>query len=187
MRNRSTAIALVLLASCNRSPSITATNATGAEVAGKIAAAGGTESFIRAGKWSTTVTMDAMTIPGMPPEAAARMKSATSAAHSVEACVTPEEARKPTAEMFNGNSDSCRYDHFTMGGGKIDMVMRCTGKGPEQKVAQVMTMTGSYTPDSYQMVMNSRTDPGTGGAQPMTMSMHLAAKRLGDCDEKKGK
>ena len=185
MRTLTTVAALALLAACNRSPTVEATNATASEVAAKVAAAGGATSFVRPGKWSTTVTIDSMDFPGMPPGMASRMNQHATAAHAVETCITPEQAKKPTAEMFSGNSDQCRYDHFNMGGGKIDMVMRCAGKGPGEKASQVMAMTGSYDPDSYRMAMTSTTETGAGAKGPMTMKMHLEAKRLGECDTKK--
>ena len=68
--------------------------------------------------------------------------------NSFEYCVTPEEARHPGGKMFTGKDNgNCRYDHFTMGGGKFDAAMRCEG----QASAQVMTMAmnGTYSPDAY--------------------------------------
>lgn len=177
---------LIAVAGCNRSPTVEATNATGAEVAAKLQAAGGTESFVRPGKWSTNVTIDSMEAPGLPPEAKAAMRNATANVHAVESCVTPEEAKKPTPEMFNGKSDNCKFSHFKMGSGKIDMEMRCTGEGEGQNVAQLMNMTGTYGPDEYTMAMTSKTDTGAPEMGAMTMKMHLVSKRLGDCDAKKG-
>lgn len=185
MRVLITIVALTALAGCNRSPSVEAHNASVADVAKQVAAAGGSESFVRPGKWETSVAIDSMDAPGMPPQAAQTMKSMSAKAHVVQSCLTPDEAKKPTPEMFSGNSKNCRYDKFVMGGGKIDMVMRCTGAGPGAKVAQTMTMTGTYEPDSYHMAMVSATDTGTSEMGPMTMKMHLDARRLGDCDSKK--
>lgn len=185
MRTGISVVAMLLLAGCNRSPSVEAHNASVAEVAKKVAAAGGAESFVRPGKWQTSISIDSMDAPGMPPQAAATMKAMSAHAHVSENCVTPEQAKKPTPEMFSGGSANCRYDHFVMSGGKIDMVMRCTGTGPGAKVGQVMSMTGAYDPDSYHMAMTSQTDTGTSEIGPMTMKMHLDAKRLGECDAKK--
>lgn len=178
-------MAVTGLAGCNRSPSIEAHNASIADVAAKVKAAGGAESFVRAGKWQTSVTIDSMDAPGMPPEASQTMKSMSAKAHVVDSCLTPEEAKKPTPEMFSGNSDRCRYENFAMAGGKIDMTMRCAGAGPNGNVGQTMKMTGTYDPDSYHMAMISTTDTGAPEMGPMTMKMHLDAKRLGECDAKK--
>ena len=180
-------VALALLAGCNRSPSVTATNASAAEVATKMAAAGGAESFVRPGQWSTTVTIDEMTAPGMPPSVQAQMKQHAAVAHTTASCLSPAEARKPTAEMFNGGSNNCSYNRFVMGGGKLDMDMRCTATGESGTVNQQMTVTGTYDPDHYEMAMTSATDTGRGGMGPMAMKMHLTAKRLGDCPAEKTK
>lgn len=184
MRPMIGATILLALAGCDRSPTVEATNATGAEVAAKLQAAGGAESFVRPGKWSTNVTIESMTAPGLPPEAQAAMKNATANVRAVENCVTPEQAKKPTPEMFNAKSDNCKFAHFRMGGGKINMEMRCTGEGAGQNVSQLMKMTGTYSPDSYAMAMTSTTDTGAPEMGPMTMTMRLESKRLGECDSK---
>ena len=56
--------------------------------------------------------------------------------------------KRPKEDFFAGKNNDCRYDHFTMGGGKIDAAMHCGGKDGE---SQVMQMAGTYSPDSYQM------------------------------------
>ena len=183
MRTAMTMMALTLLAGCNRSPTIEATNATQAEVANQMAAAGGAESFVRPGKWATTVSIDAMDAPGIPPEAAARMKAFSAKGHTVETCLTPEEAKKPSPAMLGGNNDQCRYDHFKLGDGKIDVLMRCSGAGPQKTASQVMKMTGAFDDNSYHMAMESVSGAGSAGA--MSMKMHLDAKRVGECDAKK--
>ncbi len=173
-------VAVTALAGCNRSPSIEAHNASAADVAKKVAAAGGVESFIRAGKWQTSVTIDSIDAPGMPPAAKSQIRAN---AQTVGSCVTPEQAKKPTPEMFSGDRGNCRYDRFAMGGGKLDMVMRCSG-GHAMGVGSTMTMTGTYDPDNYHMSMTSKTETGAPDMGPMTMKMHLDARRIGECDAK---
>ena len=100
-----------------------------------------------------------MNIPGMPAQYADRMKQEM-AAHrqqSSKRCLTKEEAKKPKEDFFAGQDKSCRYGHFTMGGGKIDIQMVCTAEGQ----TQTTNMAGSYTPTSYAMDMSSQ---GSGGA-----------------------
>ena len=66
----------------------------------------------------------------MPPQAQAEMKRVMGQVqnNSFEYCVTPEEAKHPGGKMFTGKDNGdCRYDHFTMGGGKFDAAMRCAG------------------------------------------------------------
>jgi hypothetical protein len=177
-------LAMATVTSCNRSPSIDAHNASVADVAKQMKAAGGSDTFVNPGKWESTVAIDSMDAPGMPPQAAQTMKSMSARAHVVQSCLTPEDAKKPKPEMFSGDSDRCRYDHFTMSGGKIDMVMRCAG-GHGMGTGQTMHMTGTYAPDRYHMDMINTTETGVGGVGPMTMKMHLDAKRLGPCDADK--
>jgi hypothetical protein len=175
-------VSCVALAACNREPQVQAKNASVEEVAKKVADAGGADSFVRAGKWSSTVTLDEMSAPGMPPQAAAQMKQVFARTHSVESCLTPERAKKPDPDFFSGKDNGCRYDNFTMAGGKIDMTMRCTGRHAAG-AGTTMHMTGTYAPDEYHMAMENRTDTGT-KAGTMVMKMHVDAKRLGECDGK---
>ncbi|WP_310468625.1 DUF3617 domain-containing protein [Sphingomonas sp.] len=170
------------LAACDSDPEVSATNASVEEVADKVADAGAGTNFIRAGKWSSTVTMEEVTAPGMPPEMAERMKNATGAGQgkTYESCLTEEEAKRPKEDFFAG-SNQCRYDHFTMGNGKIDAKMRCAQGG----MNQVMEMAGTYSPERYQMRMATKMDGAGGPVEGMTMKMRVDAKRIGACDAKK--
>lgn len=171
------------LAACNREPEVSATNASVEEVAKKVADAGAGTNFIRAGKWSSTVTMEEVSAPGMPPELAERMKSATGSANgkTYESCLTEEEAKRPKEDFFAGKNNTCRYDHFNMGDGKIDAKMRCAQGG----MNQVMEMAGTYSPERYQMRMATKMEGSGGPVEGMTMKMRVDAKRLGACDAKK--
>ncbi|MEO5972814.1 MAG: DUF3617 domain-containing protein [Sphingomicrobium sp.] len=171
------------LAACDSQPEVSATNASVEEVAEKVAEAGAGTNFIRAGKWSSTVTMEEVSAPGMPPELAERMKGATGAGagKTYESCLTEEEAKRPKEDFFAGKNNQCRYDHFTMGDGKIDAKMRCAQGG----MNQVMEMAGTYSPERYQMRMATKME-GTGGPiEGMTMKMRVDAQRIGACDAKK--
>ena len=168
------------VAACNTAPTVTATNATGSEVAAKVAAAQGSAQFVSPGRWEGTMTVSDMTIPGMPPGVAERMHGAMMKPHSFASCLTPEEAAKPRGNFFGNGDKSCTYEHFTMGGGKIDAAMTCAASGTKR----AMTMTGSYAPDSYTMAMTSTgSGPGPAG---MSMKMALTAKRTGPCTGKEG-
>ena len=76
-------------------------------------------------------------------------------------------------------SDDCRYDHFSMGNGKIDSKLVCSADG----VTRTMTMQGQYDPTSYGLRMDT---VATGGpVERVDMSMSLDAKRTGECPAKK--
>lgn len=159
---------------------VTATNATPSEVAEKVASAQNSEQFISPGRWESTMTIQEMTIPGMPPELAARMKSMTAKPKTFESCVTPEEAKKPKEDFFSGEADkSCRYDSFSMGGGVISAVMHCASGGKKQ----TMKMNGTYGPDSYHIKVSTSAS-GSTAAEEMTMTAVMDAQRIGACTGK---
>ncbi len=171
---------MAALAACNKSPQVDAKNASVAEVAQKVREAGADGSFVSPGKWQSKVTIEEFEVPGMPPEMAQRMKAtmAKFQNRSFETCLTKEEAKRPKEDFFTGRNDRCRYDHFTMGGGKIDAQMRCGG---ESGGTQVMTMVGTYSPDAYEMRMAMTREGGPPSAAGTTMKMRIEAHRAGEC------
>ncbi|HWI77470.1 MAG TPA: DUF3617 domain-containing protein [Sphingomicrobium sp.] len=166
------------LAACGSKPTVDEKNASVEQVANSVREASRNEAMIRPGKWQSTMTIEDMDMPGMPPETQAQMRKMFAQARVTENCVTPEEARQPQPKMFAG-SDQCRYDHFTMGNGKIDAEMHCNQQG----VSQTMTMAGTYGPEAYAMHMSSKTEGGPAG-EAMSMKMKVEAKRIGDCSGK---
>jgi len=179
-------VPILALAACNSSPTVEATNASGAEVAKKVQESGVTDEFISPGQWQMVMKVNEMTMPGLPPQAAERMKGMMGQGHSFTECLTPEEVKKPKEDMFSGGDKACKYDHFAMGNGKIDITMSCGGEQP-----RTMQMSGTYSPDEYQMKVASQ-GQGKSGPGAMTMQMEMAAKRIGECtaeqrkEEKKG-
>lgn len=182
MRRVSLVIALTLpLAACGSGgPSVSATNASTAEVEAKVAAATGSGDMISPGRWEGKLTMHDMKMPNMdklPPAVREQMTSRMAAGKPFVSCVT-EEQIKAKHGLFTGNdaNKNCRYDHFTMAGGKIDSAMNCT----MPNATMAMTMTGTYSPDAYHMDAASTTT-GTSPAGGMSMSMTIEAKRVGAC------
>ena len=110
---------------------------------------------------------------------AAAMKQAmaqrgASDANKTRTCLTPEKAAKPDSGFFGKHSNNCLYKNFSMGGGKIDGTMTCTGHGG----SQTMTMDGTYTADSYTMDMKMA---GNQDGKAMTSHMVAVAHHVGDC------
>jgi hypothetical protein len=175
------ALALATLAACNQQPEVSATNATPAEVEEKVAAAtaGGDGVMVQPGRWEGTATMREVDIPGLPAEAREQMKAQMSRATKFVSCVTEEDVKQQKA-FFTGEQDdkNCKYDHFTLSGGKIDAAMHCDN-GQAGKMR--MTMNGSYGPDSYRMDMDSRAEGGESPMGAMTVKMSVEAKRVGVC------
>ncbi len=172
-------IALALpLAACNKAPSVSATNATQAEVQAKVAAATGGEGVsIKPGRWEGAMTMREIDMPGLPAAAREQMKAQMARTTRFVSCVTPEAVKQQKAFFTGGDSKSCKYDHFNMAGGKIEAALSCD-RGPGGKMA--MTMSGAYAHDSYNMDMTSKAE-GEGPAGAMSMKMSVVAKRVGAC------
>ena len=173
------AVFAVALAACNKGPSVDLHNASANEVGKAVQQSGmmTSDSMVEPGLWQSRVTVLEMNIPGIPAQYADRMK-AEMAEHRNESsshCIKPEDVMKPT-EGFFGADKSCRYDHFTMGGGRIDIAMTCH----QENMTQTTNMAGSYTPTTYSLDMHST---GT-GRQGMTMKMHVDAQRIGECTGK---
>lgn len=169
---------VVPLAACKKQPEVKAENASVAEVAAKVRAAGADQSLVRPGLWQSKVTVDSLEVPGMPPEMSRRMKAmmAERQPHDYQTCLTAEDVKRPKEDFFAGKNQECRYEHFTMGGGKIDAAMRC-GSG---RAMQTMQMAGTYSPDAYQMQMSTM-GHGKGDQAGMAMKMRVEAHRIGEC------
>jgi hypothetical protein len=172
-------LALPLAACGSGGPTVTATNASMAEVASKVADANAGSDMISPGRWEGKVTMHDLKMPNMdklPPAMRAQMEQRMATGKPFISCVT-EEQIKAKHGLFNGQdnaNNNCRYDHFTMAGGKIDAAMKCsmpTG-------AMATAMTGTYSPDAYHMDMASKSE---GNAPIGGMSMSIDAKRAGAC------
>lgn len=166
---------VLVLSACNSGETVTAKNESAESVARKVAA-----STIKPlpGQWASTMKIEKMELPNMPPEAKAMMEKQLASAQTFTSCLKPEQVEKPDAEFFQGKSSFCTYDTFTMGGGKIDAVMTC-GKGSQSRK---MTMTGTYGPEAYAMRMSSAGEMQPG--MPMSMTMSISAKRIGECTGK---
>lgn len=149
-------------------------NASVAEVANAVAASG-TDLKFNPGRWESTVRVIEVAMPGMPAGMAEQMKAGMGKERKIATCLTKEQAAKPSADFFNRDSKQCTYDHFTLGGGKIDSKMTCAAAGGARATVK---MAGTYSPDRYAMDMTSDI-PGPNGR--MTMRMTVAAVHVGAC------
>src|SRR4029078_5662766 len=171
-------VASASLAACNKGPQVDEKNASVAEVAQKVRAATAGQSLVETGKWETKVSVLDVDIPGMPAQMAAQMKRTmgTMQEHSFTSCLTEEDVRRPKEDFFAGRNKDCRYDHFTMSGGKIDAALRCDGK---PSGAMTMTINGSYSRDSYEATMAMNVSGGREGG--MKIRSHSQSHRVGQC------
>ena len=166
------------LSACNKGPEVSLRNASAGEVAEKVHEAAGTASLIEPGKWRTKVSVLNVDVPGMPPQMAQEMREnmAKMQEHTYDSCLTEADVKRPKEGFFAGRNNECRYDHFTMSGGKIDAVMHCTGR---PSGATTMTINGTYSRDSYEATMAMDVSGGREGG--MKMRSHSESHRAGQC------
>jgi hypothetical protein len=138
------------------------------------ASAGAVATQLNPGEWEMTIDSSAMAIPGMPADALKAMKD-TKVTH--RQCITPEEARRPTADTFGGkNRGDCKQTEFTMAGGSLHAVTSCSGAGG--KGGTTITTDGQFGGDSLDMRSKMSTDTGRG---VMTVEGHVVGRRIGEC------
>jgi hypothetical protein len=168
---------VVPLSACDKGPDVNVKNASVGEVAEKVRQSAGSDTLFEPGKWQTKVSLLDIDIPGMPPQAAQQMKQTMAKVQeqSYDTCLTEADVKLPKADFFAGKNNDCRYDHFTMSGGKIDAALRC-----EAKPSGTMTMTinGTYSRDRYEATMAMDFSGGEGG---MKMRSHSESRRIGQC------
>jgi len=139
----------------------------------------GDEKFIDPGKWQQTVTLVTMDAPGMPKEAQDAMQRAMSTSQVNEVCLSPEDAKSPREDFFTGKDESCKYEHFNWGSGKVDLKLLCNHPNARQQ----MTLAGTYAPKSYSMTMTMANE-GRRPEERMKMTMKVDAKNVGPCSAK---
>lgn len=168
----STALAL---AGCGSEKAVTAKNESVSDVAKKVSDAG---LKFNPGRWDSTMKFVKMEMEGLPPEAKEMMAKILGKDRTFASCLTKEEAEKPDGKFFGQADKRCKYDTFSMGGGKIDAKMTCNA----EQGTQTMMMQGSYTPDTYEMTMSINGAGPEGKA--MSMEMRISAKHNGECTGK---
>lgn len=176
MRAAIALIPLLMLASCGDDATVEKKNASTSEVAQSVADAG---MKLNPGRWELTMQFKKFEVEGMPPEAKAAMSKMLGERRTFASCLTREEAEKPDGKFFGQQGEDCRYDSFTMGGGKIDATMTCKGSGEDAGNTAKMTLAGTYGPDTYDMSMDMNGTAPNG--KKMVMQMGLVSKRTGEC------
>lgn len=175
-------LTLAALAACgSNSDDVALENVSLQEAAGKAQAA----IKLQPGQWQTTATIGELSMPGAPPEVQAAIGKSVARTNTVADCVTPEEAANPSAQMLTGGQGGqCRYENFSMNGGRMNAVMICSQPGQPGEMRA--TLTGSYAPTQYTMDMAMKMAlpgiaTGATGEQGMSMTARIAGKRLGEC------
>lgn len=171
-----TLIAVTMLAACSGEPG---------EKAGNIAATDAmTQDEVKAqvdkvqlkpGQWEGRFTIediDMANMPGAPADMKEQMKRMMSQT-SLRYCVTPEEAAKPSGEMFSGQeAKNCTFADFAATGGTVKGKVSCKEDGGTMNAA----MSGTYAPDRYAIAMDMKME---GGPHAMAMTARSEGKWIG--------
>lgn len=157
------------LAACNSEPTVTATNASVSDVQNQVAAAGN-DVQMKPGRWEGTTTVNTAMPAGMPAQPARTQ--------NIAVCITPEQV-KPGANPFSGQlAQGCKYDKFSMKGGKIDAIMTCDMQGMKTNG----TVNGEFASESYTLKSTTEvTGAAVGPASGMKTDSVMAFKRTGEC------
>lgn len=116
-----------------------------------------------------------MKVEGLPPQLAKVMNGTHMNDRS---CVTPEEANRPSSELFGGKkAEGCQQSDLVYAGGRVHGVLTCPAKGGGE--ASQVTMDGTYSADGFDM--HTRIVTHGAGSQGMTMEGHMVAHRVGEC------
>ena len=175
-------LALLGVAACGQEPEVSLKNATPEQVQTKVRevrrSPGGGEMRFDPGEWRIETRLQDVQAEGMPPQVAQKMKASMGGVTSQVQCLTPEQASRPSSEMFAGKqSGRCKYDSFEMSGGKLKAALSC----PDTSGAKMsMTMDGSYEKSSYTVIAAMRMESPTPG-QTMTVRMQSTGTRMGEC------
>jgi predicted small lipoprotein YifL len=172
-------LAPLALAACGQKGEVDLKKASVTEVADKMRESGVAATSLKPGMWEATVKLDSIAAPGMP-EVQQQMQANAGQARTITECLTAETAKKPFDRFIVGVADDCSYEHFTMGGGRIDNKLVCSNAQSQRTIAT----QGTYDKERYSLKINSET---TGGPIPKTvMAMSLDARRTGACPATQG-
>jgi len=130
---------------------------------------------LRPGLYETAMEMS---VSGLPPEVAKRMGGTKMTSRS---CITPEEANRPSGEMFGGDkAQGCKSENLAYAGGRIHGAMSCPARNGGG--ASEFSMDGTYSAEAFDI--RTRIVAHGAGSQAMTMEGHTVGRRVGECKGK---
>lgn len=130
------------------------------------------------GRYSSSVEVLEVSIPGAPANLAEMMRSSM-AGQSHEYCLTEADVERGFEEMARQSQESndCQFDKFDVEGNDIDAQMTCSFDGQGR-----MTMTMNGTGNETSSVMNMTMNGNMGGMGDATIRMKATHERIGDCE-----
>lgn len=131
---------------------------------------------IEPGNWEASSQATDIQLSGdLPPQVANMVRDAINDRRMTSTnCITQDQIDNAPENLFQESEGQCRYTEFSMSGGTLHGVAQCT----MEQGTMNMTMDGTYTASTYDMDMTMTGDMGMG---PMSMSMHVTGRRIGEC------
>lgn len=129
------------------------------------------------GQYRTTIDIQKVEIPGMPPGFADQMKAAMSKQLSRDHCISPEQAAKGVEAMKQHmGQGKCQFESFNARGGKVDSVFTCQ-TGAEMELRS--TSQGTYSATGSQVAIKAQMKGPLG--KSVQIEQTLTTTRTGDC------
>ncbi len=168
-------IAALALAACGKSAPDS--EAAGSAAGTALEKAAEVAFQMQPGKYRTSVAIQKVEIPGMPPQMAEQMKAMMSKNSSSESCITPERAAKGVEVMKEQMAKGqCIFDKFEATGGTVDAAFTC--KSGDNMTVKA-TSKGSYTPTGS--VVRATGDMTGPGGKTIHIEHIITTERIGDC------
>ena len=164
----------LLLAACDSGPKVELKDATPEEVAKEMKKSGLDKDMRQPGLWRYTTTIIDVSAPNISGGMSESMKKMMAGSQNMERCVTEEEVENIN-DLVVQNEANCKFENYTLSGGKISGKAKCEKDG----AVQSMVMEGTYTSRSSDMTMSTTTSGGPMG--DMTVKMNIKSERIGDC------
>lgn len=132
------------------------------------------------GQYSQTMKITKFDVPDAPPEFAKQMQAAMAQAQTMEFCLTEEMSQKGFEEMFKevGKGGECKYERFTVSGGKLDALLECENKTEGKGTIK---MAGTVTAQGSEVSVEIDTKNPASPMGNSTVGMQMISKRIGDC------
>ncbi|MET0370031.1 MAG: DUF3617 domain-containing protein [Sphingobium sp.] len=174
------ACAITLLAACGEKSDQPVDPSTGPQSKEEVKAQAA-KVKLRPGQWQNSFTLEDLEMEGLPGGAPPQMKEQMKSAMTrtdMKYCVTKEEAENPDGKMFSGQeAKHCTYSGFDASDGALTGQISCKTQGG----TMTAVMSGSYSPESYEMHMDMKTQGGPQGTS-MKMKARTDGKWIGpDC------
>lgn len=129
------------------------------------------------GQYRTTIAIQKVDIPGMPPAFAEQMKKAMSKSLSSEHCISAAQAAKGVEAMKQHMGQGrCQFESFNARGGMVDSVFTCS-TGPDMQLRS--TSTGTYTATGSQVASKAEMKGPAG--KTVQIEQTVTTERIGDC------